>query len=77
MTHSAENDATRGGGPRIMQVLMHEVLRDELERWLTARGLELQRVPFLDESPGLPVYNVAPGQALWERTRILPPGERD
>lgn len=43
---------------------MHDVLREDLEAWLTARGLELRRLPFLDETPDLPVYTVVPGRDL-------------
>ena len=55
------------GGPVIMQVLMHEVLREDFRAWLSGRGLVLQRTPFLDEDPDLPVYNVAPSPERMRR----------
>ena len=76
MSMTAENDAAGDSGPKIMQVLMHDVLREDFQAWLTARGLELQRVPFLDESPDLPVYNVAPGlDLIIGRARPIPPAK--
>lgn len=50
--------------PGVCEVLMHDVLLPEFEKWLNARGLILQRTPFLDSDPELPTYNVAPGPAL-------------
>jgi len=51
-------------GPKVMQVLLHEVLKDDFEAWLNGRGLVLQRTPFLDDDDDtegvLPTYLVTP-----------------
>lgn len=55
----------------LIDVVMHEVLREDFEAWLNSRGLILRRTPVFDESPELPTYNVAPSRALWEAHRAM------
>lgn len=64
--------AATDASPSTIQVLMPEILRADFTVWLTSRGLELQRTPFLDDpaedgEPVLPVYNVAPTPATFRR----------
>lgn len=56
--------AEKDDGPRLMDVTMHEVLKEPFEAWLRSRGLVLQRTPFLDENPNMPTYNVGPSEEL-------------
>ena len=50
--------------PQGMQVVMHAALREDFERWLNARGLLLNRTPFLDDEEDtdgvFPTYLVTP-----------------
>ena len=43
--------------PGVFQVVMHDVMRDAFERWLTGRGLHLFRMP-IDDGEDLPTYGI-------------------
>jgi hypothetical protein len=58
--------------PKIIEVVMHDVLREDFTRWLEGRGLVLNRTPFLDaDEPGaLETWMVAPSEETMRRLSV-------
>lgn len=72
----AGRELTRGvaapvtDSPKIIQVVMHDVLRPHLTAWLESRGLVLAASPFAEEDE-METWFVRPGDDLmrgvWQR----------